>query len=184
MTSSTLRRAASLPTTPFVVPVPNTSGVTRELKVVENFAIFIDTHRDQPHVPTFEDDIHRGWCRPTLVHYAPPESQDPDDWGLMVRTEDRRVIAVHPKHKFVEYEWWTSFITDWFLVHGTSPIAADGEQKGQLPTTHLRDSHRKVYFLKSLRQVVKAHQDPNATVKAVTYTPNRRGKRAAAAAAQ
>jgi hypothetical protein len=144
------------------------------LNVVPGFAVFIDTHRDQPHVPTFEGDIHRGWCKPTLVDYAPPPDGSPvDNLGHIVRS-DGRVIEVDPKHRFVDLDWWTDYVTSYVIENGRSPVMGPGEFEGQLPTAHLRDSHKKVYHLKSLRQIVKGH--PSATTTGVAYKPTRTRK--------
>jgi hypothetical protein len=137
--------------------------------VVPNFAVFIDTHRDQPHVPTFEDDIHRGMSRPTMVHYAPPPAgSPPEDLGTLIRVEDGKAIPVDPKHRFVEVDWWSEFLTEYVMDHGVSPVASTGETKGQLPTSHLRNARTKVYKLKSLRQVVRAWEKASV---ATTGTP-------------
>lgn len=172
MASTTKERAKALPVTPTAIP-----GMTLKYTVVPNFAVFIDTHRDQPHVPTFEDDIHRGMSRPTLVHYAPPDTVAPEDLGRMVRVEDGRVIDVDPKHRFVEVEWWQDFLISYITEHGVSPVSTDSETKGQLPTSHLRDSRAKVYALKSFRQIVKAHEKASATATGTPFKPSRRKRK-------
>lgn len=178
MASTTKSRASALPTT--TVKVPTTLGVPIEIEVVPNFAVFIDTHRDQPHVPTFEDDIHRGMTRPTLVHFRPPTITIsgtpmtlPAPLGQIVRVEDGRMIDVDPKHKFVEVQWWQGFLMDYIMEHGVSPVSTDSETKGQLPTSHLRDSRAKVYALKSLRQIVRAHEKASATATGTPFKPSR-----------
>ena len=173
MASTTQARAERLKTKPLAV----TPSVT--LSVVENFAVFIDTHRDQPHVPTFEDDIHRGMTRPTIVHYAPPTTSAPDDLGALVRAEDNRVIDVDVKHRFVEMDWWRGFIVGYMAEHGVSPIAMSGETRGQMPTAHLRDARHGVYRLKSLRQIIRSHEAAGATLTGTPYKPSRVGSRAA-----
>jgi hypothetical protein len=144
------------------------SGVT--FPAVSKFAIFIDTHRDQPHVPSFEVDIHRGMARPTLVHYIPaafgPSGIRGGRWaawsyglGSMVRVEDEACIPIDPKHKFVTIRWWQEFLTEYMMDHGASPVSAAGDTKGQLATSHLRNARTKVYRLKSLRQIIAEHED-------------------------
>lgn len=149
MASTTKSRAMALKVSN--VKLPSGGVITG---VVENFAIFIDTHRDQPHVGTFEDDIHRGMCKPTLVHYLPP-SATPGDLGRIYRAEDGKGLDVHEKHRFVELDWWTGFLTDYIMANGASPVSTTGDQKGQMPTSHLRNARTKVYKLKSLRQIVR-----------------------------
>jgi hypothetical protein len=177
LASTTKERAKALKTT----SIPTAPGSKDEIEVVPNFAVFIDTHRDQPHVPTFEDDIHRGMSRPTLVHYAPPRTTDPDDLGALIRVEDNRMIDVDPKHRFVETEWWQQFVMDYLMEHGEPPVPTSGPEKGQLPTSHLRDARAKVYHLKSLRQIVRAWEKASATATGKPFKPTRVGKRAAAA---
>lgn len=167
MASTTRTKASSLPTTPTTVP-----GRTTPFAVVPNFAVFIDTHRDQPHVPTFEGDIHRGMSRPTLVHYIPPPiGAPPEDLGQLMRVEDGLVIDVDLKHRFVETEWWNEFLTEYVMDHGVSPVANSGDQKGQLPTSHLRNARTKVYKLKSLRQIVRAWEKASATATGTVKPP-------------
>lgn len=185
MSSTTRKKAAALKTG--VAMVATSSGMT--FGVVPNFAMFIDTHRDQPHIPSFED-LHRGMTKPTLVHYVPPKDTDPPEhMGALIRVEDGSLINVHPKHRFLEVDWWTKFVTDWVMEHGTSPTPTSGEYKGQLPTSHLRDARRRVYHLKSLRQIVRAHEKASSTATGTVRvkTPSaitlaRRAARAARAA--
>ena len=162
MASTTRKRATSLTTT----TVSRGAGATTE--AVENFGIFIDTHRDQPHVPTFEDDLHRGMAHPTPVHYVPPAAAGPaDHMGWIVRADDGRMIEVHDKHRFIEMDWWVNFVTNYMIDHGASPVASSGEYKGQLSTSHLRDARKGVYVLRSLRQMVRAREKASTTVAAV-----------------
>jgi hypothetical protein len=150
LASTTVKRIGGLPTTRIkIFGVPAGDGI-------ENFAIFIDTHRDQPHVPSFENDIHRGMSRPTLVHYIVPDPSAP--LGYLVRVEDGHLIKVDPKHKFVTTDWWQEFLVDFLSEHGESPVAMSGDAKGQLPTSHLRNARTRVYKLKSLRQIVREHE--------------------------
>lgn len=182
MASTTKARAEALPTVSTPVTI---GGAAVPFAVVPNFAVFIDTHRDQPHVPTFEDDIHRGMARPTMVHYIPPvKGSPPEDLGSLMRVEDGRVIDVDPKHRFVEVDWWSEFVTEFVMDHGKSPVATSGDTKGQLPTSHLRNARTRVYKLKSLRQIVRAWETASATASGVAYKPKRIGKRAASAAAK
>ena len=113
------------------------------LEVIEGFGIFIDTHRDQPHVGTFNEDIHRGMCNPMLVDYVRKDDflRDPKTGKLLHR---------HDKHLFIEPEAWGAFLTAWFMDHGEDP--RDGS--GSLPTSHFRDARKKVYLLRSFRQMV------------------------------
>lgn len=179
MASTTRRRAMSLKTQAKLFAKVTGPGGDKDnvtLQVVPQFAVFIDTHRDQPHVPTFEADIHRGWCKPTVVDYAPPPEAAPaDHMGHMIRA-DGRVIEVDQKHRFVELDWWTDYVTQYVIENGQAPIQGPGEFAGQMPTSHLRDSHKKVYKLKSLRQVVKAHDAASGTATGRTYRPSRAKK--------
>lgn len=113
------------------------------MKVVENFAIFIDTHRDQPHVGTFGDDIHRGFCRPTKVDYVIGEDS-------LLNQETGEKLQRHDKHMYVDEDWFAGFLIEWMMSHeGKSPLDNDG----MMPTSHLRDPRAKVYQLKSFRQM-------------------------------
>jgi hypothetical protein len=183
MASTTLKRAADLGLTPrkmAEVTFPNGRKATKtEIKVVPEFAVFIDTHRDQPHVPTFEDDIHRGWCRPTIVHYIPPTSAT-GPMGWMMR-DDGRIIEVDPKHRFVEVDWWRGWLVTHVLEHGSSPLEPDGvEYAGQMRTTLLRDARNKVYQLKSLRQLVRSRETATVTATGAAFAPRRRKAKPAA----
>jgi hypothetical protein len=114
------------------------------VRTIENFGIFIDTHRDQPHVGVFFDDIHRGQCRPMLVHY-----DITDDY--LIDAESGTTLPRHDKHMFVTPEFYAQFLTDYMMQNGTDP--RDGA--GCLPTSHFRDARAKVYELKSFREMVR-----------------------------
>ncbi len=154
MASTTRTRASSLPLT-----ATKSGGST--FAVVPNFAVFIDTHRDQPHVATFEADL-----------------------GRLMRVEDGLVIPVDPKHRFVETSWWNDFVGDYVMEHGTSPVATSGDTQGQLPTSHLRNARAKVYKLKSLRQIVRAWEKASTTATGTVKPPSAAAKAAAKRAAK
>jgi hypothetical protein len=121
------------------LPVREQNG----LAIIEGFGIFIDTHRDQPHVGTFNEDIHRGMCNPMLVDYIRADDylRDPQTGALLQR---------HDKHMFIEPEAWGQFLTDWLMTTGQDP--RDGA--GSLPTSHFRDARKQVYLLRSFRQMI------------------------------
>lgn len=113
------------------------------LRIVEKFGVFIDTHRDQPHVGTFTEDIHRGACRPILVDYVI------DDDYLRNR-DDGSLLERHAKHLFITEDEFSKFLVDWLISTGEDPRAGDGT----MPTSHFRDSRKGIYLLKSFRQMV------------------------------
>ena len=113
------------------------------LKLIKGFGIFIDTHRDQPHVGSFFEDIHRGECRPTLVDYVVGED-------LLVEPETGKTLARHDKHMFVEEDWYQEWLMNWLAEHGTLPT----NDEGVMVTSHLRDPRAQKYLLKSFRQIV------------------------------
>lgn len=118
---------------------------TGSLEIIEGFGIFIDTHRDQPHVGMFHEDIHRGQCRPTKVDYIVGED-------MLVNNETGVSLQRHDKHMFVEEDWYQEWLMNWVAEHGTLPIDAEGV----MPTSHFRDPRAKTYLLKSFRQMVVA----------------------------
>ncbi len=113
------------------------------LKIVEGFGIFIDTHRDQPHVGTFKDDIHRGMCAPILVDYV-------IDDDYLRNPENGKLLQRHDKHLFITPDAWSAFLVEWLMTTGQDP--RDGS--GSLPTSHFRDARKGIYLLKSFRQMV------------------------------
>jgi hypothetical protein len=115
------------------------------LEIVENFGIFVDTHRDQPHVGVFYDDIHRGQCRPVKVDYVIGDD-------LLIDQATGMSLQRHDKHMFLEEDWFSSFIVNWLMENGSSPLDAEG----CMPTSHLRDARAKKYLLRSFRQMVVA----------------------------
>lgn len=115
------------------------------LDVIKDFGIFIDTHRDQPHVGTLTEDIHRGQCRPIKVDYVVGED-------LLLEFESGQVLQRHDKHLFVEEDWYQEWLMNWVVAQGSLPT--DGE--GLMPTSHFRDPRAKKYDLKSFRQMVVA----------------------------
>lgn len=149
MASTTFARAERLKTEDLYV-----GGV--EVRVVKDFAIFIDTHRDQPHVGMFEEDIHRGTCKPTLVHLRPPASGVTTEWHdwALIRAEDGAVLPLHSKHKFVDKHWFNRWVMDYVLEHGEAPVG----ERGFMFTTKLRDARAGVYKLRSFRQMVVERQ--------------------------
>lgn len=148
MSSTTLARAAGL-----AIQQLKINGV--EFGAVPNFAVFIDTHRDQPHVGSFENDIHRGECKPTLVHLMPLTTSPAglQDWALL-RASDGRTLVLHEKHRFIDVEWWGDFLARAIADTGSLPL----DSNGMLPTSHLRDARAKKYLLKSFRQMVVSRQ--------------------------
>ena len=118
------------------------------IRILEEFGVFIDTHRDQPHVGVFFDDIHRGACRPTPVDYGID-----DDW--LINRETGEILPRHDKHMFVTNEFFATFLLDQLMVNGADP--RDGN--GCLPTSHFRDARAKVYELKSFRELVRLREE-------------------------
>ena len=124
------------------LPSVDKYGVT----VIEGFAIFMDTHRDQPHVGTFAEDIHRGAVLPTPVDYLVEDD-------MLRNAETGKMLPRHDKHMFIEPEDWGQFLVDWMMKTGEDPRSGDGT----LPTSHFRDARKKVYLLRSFRQMVMYH---------------------------
>ena len=112
------------------------------LRIVEKFGFFVDTHRDQPHIGTFHEDLHRGRCAPILVDYVIG-----DDY--LRNPETGSLIERHEKHLFITEEQWRSYLME-RLMAGEQPRDADGS----LPTSHFRDPRRGIYTLRSFRQMV------------------------------
>lgn len=125
------------------LPAKETNGI----EIVEWFGVFIDTHRDQPHIGGFHEDIHRGTCLPTLVDYVRNDDylREPKTGMLLQR---------HDKHLFIEPEAWGQFLVNWMMANGDDP--RDGS--GSLPTSHFRDSRKKLYLLRSFRQMVEYNE--------------------------
>lgn len=117
------------------------------IEIVEGFGIFIDTHRDQPHVGSFYEDIHRGTCLPTPVDYVRG-----DDFLRHPKTGE--LLQRHDKHLFIEPEAWGEFLVHWMIENGDDPRAGDGS----LPTSHFRNSRTGVYKMRSFRQMVDAYE--------------------------
>lgn len=122
------------------------------LRYLRDFAVFIDTHRDQPHVGVFYDDIHRGQCRPTKVDYVIGED-------LLLNQETGGSLQRHEKHLFVTNEYFAGFLVQYMLDNnGNDP--RDGN--GCLPTSHFRDARAKRYELKSFREIVRLRAQEEA----------------------
>lgn len=141
MASTTMKRALKLPL----------KLVDGDL-IVEDFGYFIDTHRDMPHIGMFEDDLHRGLCKPTKVHYVPASASSGHP-GWLQRASDGKRLELHPKHQFVTEEWFRKFLIDRVMTAGTTPL----DKNGEMPTSLLRDPRRKLYELRSFRQMVTHH---------------------------
>ena len=122
---------------------PPAKGRVASRVVIERFALFVDTHRDQPHIGTFHPDIHRGQSRPTLVDYQP-------DGDLIINAETGDPLERHPKHMFITEEWFGNYLVE-KMMEG-EPDPRDGD--GIMATSHLRDSRAKVYLVKTFRQIV------------------------------
>jgi len=121
------------------IPSTYTNGV----RIIKNFGMFIDTHRDQPHVGGFAEDIHRGACLPTMVDYVAVDDYLRD-------SQTGRLIERHDKHMFITPDEWGTFLVRYMMENGSDPRAGDGS----LPTSHFRDPRNKIYLLKSFRQMV------------------------------
>lgn len=134
---------------PFAPPVEGASLML----VVRDFAVFIDTHRDQPHVGSFHNDIHRGECRPVLVHTSSMMSKDGQSEPVLVEPQTGQILKLHPKHLFVTPEWYETWFVNWIMDHsGAGPL----DDEGKMPTSHFRDPREKVYVLKTFGNVVRA----------------------------
>lgn len=160
MASTTYRRIGALPHRSLSHP---TLG---DISVVKHFSVFVDTHRDLPHVGSFEDDLHRGMCKPAVVHlwYPMRNTYDlantaavdaarahPD--GILIHAVTNKLLPLHNAHRFVTTSWWQSFVQDWILDKGAD--AFDPSDGGLwLHTSVFRDPRRGVYKLKSFRQIV------------------------------
>lgn len=117
------------------------NGVT----VIKDLGIFIDTHRDQPHVGVFFEDIHRGQCRPVKVDYLVEDD-------AIVNQATGQVLPRHEKFMFVTEEFFAGFLVEYMIEHnGKDP--RDGE--GCLPTSHFRDARAKIFHLKSFRELIR-----------------------------
>lgn len=125
------------------VPYIGVGGGSPKMEVIPDFGLFIDTHRDQPHVGSFHNDIHRGFSRPTRVDYEPV-------MDLLVEQFTGSVLPRQDKHMFVTDEWFAQFLLERLMNGESDPRDADGI----LATSHLRDARAKVYHLKSFRQIV------------------------------
>ena len=113
------------------------------LAIIKDFGVFIDTHRDQPHVGSFAEDIHRGHCAPTMIDYVVNDD--------LLRNQDTGMLLQrHDKHLFISPEDWGNFLVKYMMDNGADPRSGDGT----LPTSHFRDARAKVYLLKSFRQMV------------------------------
>lgn len=122
------------------------------MQVVKDFGVFIDTHRDQPHVGSFHSDIHRGECRPTTVHVL--LTIDPAGGQaipVLVNAETGAQLPYHPKHLFITADWYEHWLVNWVMEHGTGPL----DEEGKMPTSHFRDPREKRYVLKSFGNVVR-----------------------------
>jgi hypothetical protein len=97
--------------------------------------------------------VHRGTCKPTLVHLIPPDPTiakgQLSDWYLW-HAVTGAALPLHEKHKFVSIDWWSRYLAEYIADHGELPF--DG--KGFMPTSHLRDARAGTYKLRSFRQIV------------------------------
>lgn len=117
------------------------NGIT----IIKDLGVFIDTHRDQPHVGVFFEDIHRGQCRPVKVNYLVEDDS-------IVDQTTARVLPRHEKFMFVTEEFFGNFLVEYMIEHdGRDP--RDGE--GCLPTSHFRDARAKIFHLKSFREIIR-----------------------------
>lgn len=125
------------------VPATNMAGGEH---VIEEFGLFVDTHRDHPHIGTFHDDIHRGQCAPMMVSYAIEDD-------VFIDQVSGRIVHRHDKHMFVSEEWFSNFLLNSMMAGTGDPR----DSEGLMPTSHLRDARSSVYHLLTFRQVVMQH---------------------------
>jgi len=109
--------------------------------VIEDFGLFLDTHRDLPHIGTFHYDLHRGQCRPIMVNYDVTTMH-------LIEPVSGDEIELHPKHMFLDPEWFGSFLLQSLMAGNGDPRDKDGI----MPTKLLRDSRSRVYHLWTFRQ--------------------------------
>lgn len=150
MASTTYSRADRLKreSIDYVDPV---TGASMTVPVVKDFAFFIDTHRDLPHVGMFDTDIHRGTCKPTLVHLGSPSTSPAGVWELVKADEPWRRLALNDeKHRFVTVDWWSDYVMGLISEGKEMPF----DSRGFMPTSHFRDPRAKRYVMRSFRQIV------------------------------
>jgi hypothetical protein len=136
----------------------------RGTDVVPDFGVFIDTHRDQPHIGTFHEDIHRGSCRPVMVHLQVEDAEVDPVKLYLVEPTTGKALPIHEKHMFVTPEFWAEFLMTFIMEHGQPPL----DSEGVMITSHLRDPRAKVYKLKSFRQMLEWRHEAE---RSGTYTP-------------
>lgn len=113
--------------------------------IIEDFGLFLDTHRDLPHIGTFHPDLHRGQCRPIMVNYDVPNA-------TLIEPTTGQAIVLHQKHMFLSPEWFSNLLLQRMMAGEGDPRDGDGI----MPTKLLRDSRARVYHLWTFRQAAMA----------------------------
>ena len=129
-----------------LMSLPRTPLGSTGVEVIKDFGILIETHQDDDGArPQFRHSFIRGWCAPVLVHLEYGPGSTPTLWN-----DDLQDIDLdYADHRFMTTEGWSKFNLDFFIENGRSPI-----ETGTMPTRYLRDARKKVYLLRSFRQIV------------------------------
>lgn len=149
MASTTIARARAVST-----PTRGGSG-----RMIPEFGIFLDTHRDGA-CESFQRSIKRGWTMPTLVHFLLPDSHHPKGQLTLVKGKEPRGvlitqrIPVQDHFRFLETDWYNEWVIAYITDHGVAPF----DSNGLLRTSHFRDARKRVYLVRTLRQMVVYHQ--------------------------
>lgn len=136
-----------------VARVKRARGVAapEEIELIERFALLVDTRRDSPQIQTFDPYIPRGKARLTLVDYEPKHRRL---WPNGSMSKARLPIPLHQKHVFVTEDWFSDWMTERMLA-GDPPDPRDKD--GYIRTIQLRDARKKIYLVKSFRQIAMEH---------------------------
>jgi len=145
--ASLARRINAIPTVS--VKRARSGAAPEDVELIERFALLVDTRRDTPQIQSFDPYIPRGKARLTLVDYEPKNRRL---WPN--GSKARLPIPLHQKHVFVTEEWFADWMTT-RMLGGEPPDPRDRD--GYIQTTQLRDARKKIYLVKSFRQIVMDH---------------------------
>lgn len=120
--------------------------------VIKELAIFLDTHLDGGG-ESFQSNIPRGVCVPTLIHFAPAYGAQPPRMYAAAPTpvgSMKEWILFDDSQRFLTVDFFNDWILGEVMATGHAPL----DSLGRTRTSHFRDARRRIHQVKTLRQVI------------------------------
>lgn len=131
----------SRPLAATITRLPTATIANYKHPVVPDFGMVFDLHQDYPSRTQFFYPP-RGYCIPVKVSFDPANLVLVDDKG--------GTVAIDERAKFMTVQAWATFVMNFIIENGRSPLAPNGVLKTEL----VRDARQHRNLFRSFRQMV------------------------------